>query len=114
MVTGFIDHAHQARLHQEIYSAVIKGLLTGGKERGFAVKRAEITPNYLSNLLNPDHDPPSPAVAHRIVSALPLDSDQRSRLLEHMLLARQHRSQISESLHAHWSSLCVVKPSGTL
>ena len=94
----FIDRAQQAFLHQETYRAVLKGVVTWGNEKQFAIRSVGITPNYLSNLLNPDHAPPSPDVAYRIVNALPLDAEQRLSLLEHMLLARQYNAQVVEAL----------------
>ncbi len=99
----FIDHTEQAFLHRATYIAVLKGVLTWGSERQFASHLAGITPVYLSNLLNPDHDPPSERMAYQIAEALPADTELRLDLLEHMVLARQHRSQADQALQMNWT-----------
>ena len=65
-------------------------------------ERLGITPQYLSNLLDPDHAPPSPRLAARIVAALPLESDRKLSLLEHMLLAHERRQRMIASITAQW------------
>ncbi|MBK8024621.1 MAG: hypothetical protein IPK19_25145 [Chloroflexi bacterium] len=90
----FLTQAEQAALHRHTYTSVLKGLLAHGEAKYFAAERLGITPVYLSNLLDPDHPPPSPALAKRMVGALPLDADQRTGLLEHMILARRPKSAV--------------------
>ncbi len=99
----FMDHATAARIHREACAAALKGLLPWGREREFALRKVNITPNYLSNLLNPDHDPPSPAVAARLVDHLPLDREDKLRLLEHFFLAWDAGRRLVQTVHADWS-----------
>lgn len=96
-------HVQKAALHRDTYSSMLKGLLSHGSAKVLAAETLRITPVYLSNLLDPDHNPPSEALAHRIVQSLPLDGDQRMGLLEHMLLARQHQTAYHMGFHTDWS-----------
>lgn len=96
-----LDDARVALLHRETYAAALKGMLLYGEADDFA-RRLGITPQYLSNLLDPDHAPPSPRLAARIVAALPLDRDRKLALLEHMLLAHEHRQRMIASLTMQW------------
>jgi hypothetical protein len=98
----FIDHTQQAILHRETYVALLKGILAWGSEKHFAKDAAGITPVYLSNLLNPEHDPPSEKMAYQIAEALPADAELRLDVLEHMVLARHHQSQIDQALQMNW------------
>jgi len=98
---SFLTHAQQAALHRETYAHALKGLLPFGAAKDFAEQVIGITPVYLSNLLDPHHNPPSPELAERIVNALPIDRDQQRSLLEHMLLAREVSSQAALSLGRH-------------
>ncbi|MBE2267532.1 MAG: hypothetical protein IAE80_04825 [Anaerolinea sp.] len=90
----FLTYAQQAALHRETYAHALKGMLPFGTAKDFAQSVLGITPVYLSNLLDPDHNPPSPELAERIASALPVDREQQLSLLEHMLLAREASSQV--------------------
>lgn len=86
-------NAERAVLHREVYSSMLKGLLTYGTAKTVATQVIGITPVYLSNLTDPDHTPPSEALARRIVAVLPLAPEMRDGLLEHMLLARQYQAK---------------------
>lgn len=96
-----LDDARVALLHRETYAAALKGLLSYGEAVDFAWNLG-ITPQYLSNLLDPDHAPPSPRIAARIVDALSLDRDRKLALLEHMLLAQERRQHMITSVIVHW------------
>lgn len=97
------DRVQKAALHRDTYSSMLKGLLYHGSAKHLAERFIGITPVYLSNLLDADHNPPSEALAHRIVHALPLDTDQRLGLLEHLLLARHYQTAYHQGFHADWS-----------
>lgn len=85
-------------LHKQVYIDVLRGILsTHGMKRAIA-HTAEITPVYLSNILNLDHHPPSPDVAGRIIAALPVDAATKRTLEEHMSLARQQRADTDEQM----------------
>jgi hypothetical protein len=99
----FIDHTQQAVLHRETYIALLKGILAWGSEKHFAQHVAGITPVYLSNLLNPDHDPPGERMAYQITKALPADAELRLDVLEHMVLARHHQTQADQALQMDWT-----------
>lgn len=99
--TMLLDDARIALLHRETYAAALKGMLSYGEADDFA-RRLGITPQYLSNLLDPDHAPPSPRLAARMVAELPLDRERRLSLLEHMLLAHERRQRMIASVTAHW------------
>jgi transcriptional regulator with XRE-family HTH domain len=96
-----LEDVRVALLHRETYAAALKGMLSHGVAEDFA-RRIGITPEYLSNLLDPDHAPPSPRLAARIVAALSLDGDRKLALLEHMLLAHENRQRMIASITAQW------------
>ncbi len=100
---SFIDHSQQAYLHRATYAAVLKGILPWGGEQEFASQVIGITPVYLSNLLNPDHNPPSQRMAYQIAEALPADAELRLDVLEHMVLARQQQAQADQALQMNWT-----------
>ena len=89
--SDFFTPAEQAALHRATYTSALKGLIPWGAERGLAERKLGVTPVYLSNLLDPYHNPPSPKIAERIAHAdvLAIDREQRLDLLEHMLLSRE-------------------------
>jgi hypothetical protein len=99
----FIAHTEQAILHRETYIALLKGILAWGNEKYFAQNAARITPVYLSNLLDPNHKPPSEKMAYQIAEALPADAELRLDVLEHMVLARQYQSQADQALRMSWT-----------
>lgn len=79
-------------LHKQVYIDLLRGILsTHGMKKAVAAA-AEITPVYLSNILDLDHHPPSPDVAGRIIATLPVDTVTKHTLEEHMSLARQYRA----------------------
>ncbi|MCK6579414.1 MAG: hypothetical protein L6Q98_15080 [Anaerolineae bacterium] len=96
----FLTQAEQSALHRHTYTSVLKGMLAHGEAKHFATERLGVTAVYMSNLLDPDHPPPSPLLAERIVNALPLDADQRQGLLEHMILARESKKRSATGLRA--------------
>lgn len=102
--SDFLTQAQIAALHRDTYTSILKGMLAHGGAKAFAVQRLGITPVYLSNLLDPDHPPPSPELAERIVKVLPLDGDQQADLLEHMLLAREARDQTRRAVERQSAS----------
>lgn len=95
----WLDAAGDAQLHRDAYIAVLNGALNEpARKREFAT-RLDITPQYLSYLLNPyDHRTPSPALVERIATALPLDSAAQAGLVEHMVSARVSRQKVVEVL----------------
>ena len=85
-------------LHKQVYIDMLRGVLsTHGMKKAVAAA-AEITPVYLSNILDLDHHPPSPDVARRIIAALPVDTATKHTLEEHMSLARQYQSRVDEQV----------------
>lgn len=85
-------------LHKQVYIDMLRGVLsTHGMKKAVAAA-AEITPVYLSNILDLDHHPPSPDVARRIIAALPVDTATKHTLEEHMSLARQYQSCVDEQV----------------
>lgn len=81
-------------VHKQVYIDVLRGILSPHGMKQSVAAAADITPVYLSNILNPDHHPPSLEVADRLIAALPVDSVTRRTLKEHMTLARQHRDRV--------------------
>ncbi|WP_119071489.1 hypothetical protein [Aggregatilinea lenta] len=81
-------------LHKQVYIDVLRGVLSTHGTKRFVAEAAQISPVYLSNILNLDHHPPSSDVAGRIIAALPVDSVTKRILEEHMSLARQSRAVI--------------------
>jgi hypothetical protein len=86
-------------LHKQVYIDVLRGILSTHGMKKVIADAAEITPVYLSNILNLDHHPPSPDVAGRIIAALPVDTVTKHILEEHMSLARQYRVSMDEQMH---------------
>jgi len=86
-------------LHKQVYIDVLRGILSAHGMKKVIAAAAEITPVYLSNILNLDHHPPSPDVAGRIIAALPVDTVTKHTLEEHMSLARQCQGSIDEQMH---------------
>lgn len=85
-------------LHKQVYIDMLRGILsTHGMKKAVAAA-AEITPVYLSSILDLDHHPPSPDVARRIIAALPVDTATKHTLEEHMSLARQYQSRVDEQV----------------
>ena len=85
-------------LHKQVYIDVLRGILsTHGMKKAIAYA-TEITPVYLSNILDLDHHLPSPDVARRIIAALPVDTATKHTLEEHMSLARQYKNCVDEQV----------------
>ncbi len=85
-------------LHKQVYIDVLRGVLSTHGTKKLVADAAQISPVYLSNILNLDHHPPSPEVAGRIIAALPVDSATKQVLEEHMSLARQSRAVIDDQM----------------
>ncbi len=103
---SILDSIHQAQLHREVYIAILNSTLQEpGSKRGLA-QHIGISQQYLSYLLNPETDDlynsriPSSKVAGKIANALPLEHEQREHLLEHMYLARDCTSHITQTLRS--------------
>ncbi|MCC9075952.1 hypothetical protein FKZ61_007495 [Litorilinea aerophila] len=82
----------EALLHREVAVQTLQGLLRerGSKER--LARQLGVSPQYLSYLLDPwNHRTPSPALARRLVAALPLEPEQRATLWEHLMLCQVNR-----------------------
>mgnify|MGYP001197184486 CR=1 FL=1 len=85
-------------LHKQVYIDMLRGILsTHGIKQAIAAA-ADISPVYLSNILDMDHHPPSMDVAARIIAALPVDTTVRRTLEEHISLARQYRSSMDDQM----------------
>ena len=86
-------------LHKQVYTDVLRGILsTHGMKKAVAAA-ADITPVYLSYILDLDHHPPSMDVARRIIAALPADAATKRALEEHISLARQAQNSVDEQMH---------------
>jgi hypothetical protein len=88
-----------AELHRETYVAIIESWVPHG-QRGAYARRAEISREYLSNLLALDPPAgaryatqrwPSPPTARRLAEVLPAPAEFRQSLFEHMAQAHQYR-----------------------
>jgi transcriptional regulator with XRE-family HTH domain len=90
----FFTDALEARLHQELYVAILDSLLT---ERGSIqklAKRANLSKVYLANIRNLELVPPkipTPKTARYIAEALPAPPEVRQAALQHMVLAHEKR-----------------------
>ena len=104
----YLELAHEAQLHREAYIALLDGLLqTTAAKRHFA-QRVGITPQYLSYLLNPFDRTPSPALARKMVDALPLEAAERETLYEHLLLASERRLKAQLALQQAFAQVDFV------
>lgn len=93
----------EAELHREAYIAILNGAmaLPGAKQR-FA-ERVGVSDRYLRYLREQlDTRTPPPALAQKLVEALPLDPEQRRDALLHMHLARHAQRQGTQQ---RWGSL---------
>jgi hypothetical protein len=103
---GILDSIHEAQLHREVYVAVLNSTLQEPGSKRHLAEHIEVSQQYLSYLLNPETDDsssfriPSSKVAEKIANALPLEQEQREHLLNHMYLARDSTSQITQTLHS--------------
>jgi len=85
-------------LHRQVVVDVLRGILSTHGMKQAVAAAADISPVYLSNILDMDHHPPSMEVARRIIAALPVDTTVRRTLEEHMSLARQYRSSVDDQM----------------
>ncbi len=94
----------EAQVHRETYIAVLKGQLQRpGSKRALAM-RVNISPVYLSYLLDPyNHRTAAADKAKAIVEALELGPEERRHLLEHMMLAREHQARLATELRRRYS-----------
>lgn len=94
----------EAQVHRETYIAVLKGQLQRpGSKRALAT-RVNISPVYLSYLLDPyNHRTAAADKAKAIVEALELAPEERRHLFEHMMLAREHQTRLSTELRRRYS-----------
>lgn len=104
----YLALAQEAQLHREAYIATLNGLLQTPAAKQQLAQTVGITPQYLSNLLNPFDRTPSPALATKIVDALPLDRAARDNLLEHLLLSSEQRLQVQWMLQREFSQVDVA------
>jgi len=101
----YLALAQEAQLHREAYIVALNGLLQTPAAKQTFAQTVGITPQYLSNLLNPFDRTPSPALATKIVKALPLDRAERDNLLEHLLLSNEQRLKAQRQLHRECSQV---------
>lgn len=106
-----IQLSQEAQLHRESYIAVLNGLLTTSASKRKFAQQLGISPQYLSYLLNPYDRTPSPALAQRIVDALPIEINARNNLLDHLLLASERRFQASQEIQQEYAH---VDPANSL
>lgn len=102
MTDTFVESIDAAQAHREAYIAILKNALRkrGGKKE-FA-RELGIRPEHLSNLLNPGIElagdktsfkrTPSPELAARIMTHLPLESEARTKFQEHLEMVWQGES----------------------
>jgi len=89
----------EVQLHRKVYITALNGLLKKPGAKRALAQKVGITPQYLSYILDPwNIRTPSPRVAEAIVASLPLPSDQKNALLEHMILANERRAQMHKSI----------------
>lgn len=92
---GVLDSLQTEQLHREVYIAILNSALQKPGEKSRLVRRVGISPQYLSYLLQSEMDNssnsrlPNARIAEKIARELPLEPEQRERLLEHMNLARE-------------------------
>jgi len=86
-------------LHKQVYTEVLRGILSTHGMKQSVASAANISPIYLSNILNPDHHPPSIDVARRIIAALPVDPATQDEVTEHIMQARSARTRIDEQMY---------------
>src|SRR4051812_2458566 len=82
----------EAHIHRGVYIATLRAALAEWEHHADLAASIGRSRVFLSYLLREDGtQTPSPETAERIVRALPLPSEQRHDLFEHMVLAAERR-----------------------
>ena len=93
----FTKFADEAELHSHIWKSLLRSAMAYGTQTQIA-ENAAISEVYLSNLLQPDHPPPSLEVETRLAKVLPFDRERREDWLNHLALSRQKQSALGKSI----------------
>lgn len=94
---GYTNFAEEAVLHSRVWKALLRSAMEHGSQFKIA-ERTRISEVYLSNLMQPDHPPPSIDVERRLAEVLPFDHERRQDFLNHLSLARENRSALGKSI----------------
>lgn len=101
----FFTDAMEARLHQELYVAMLDSLLSERGSIQALAKRANVSTVYLSNIRNLDLLPPRiplPKTAKKIADGLAAPPEIRDTAHQHMVLAHERRVQTQHFVKAEF------------